>query len=192
MIFISVAHSIGSGAVNKLYNLQEYNCSQVMSKACSDHLTSNGVKNVLFDLGRVDTQSKRKQIKKEQIKLYKPELAIEIHCNSDEDSKINYSSCFTWNGNDSTLELSHDIVNNFRIGMKNKISGGFKSFVVPSPGFDVNRFWYLSDNKCNSVIVEPCFISNNEQAQYLSQESYLNSIGYMVAEAITKWKKNKK
>ena len=191
MIFISVAHSVGSGAFNELYNLQEYNCSQVMSKSCADHLTTNGIKNVLFDLGRVDTQSKRKQIKKEQIKLYNPELAIEIHLNSESTGSVNYSSCFTWKNNDSTLELSKDIINNFRIGMKNKIAGGFKEFVIPSDGFDVNRFWYLSDNKCNSIIVEPCFISNNEQAKYLLQESYLNSIGYMVAEAIKKWKNTK-
>lgn len=189
MIFISVAHSVGSGAENVKYNLQEYNCSQVMSKACADHLSLNKISNFVFDLGKVDTQSRRKQLKKEKIKELNPDLALEIHLNSDESKNVNYSSCFTWKDNESTLELSRDIINNFKIGFKNHVSGGFKSFVIPSPGFDVKRFWYLSDIKCRSIIIEPCFISNDEQAKFLLQEAYLNSIGYMVAEAVTKWLK---
>lgn len=213
MIFISVAHSVGTGAVNNTYKLQEYDCSQVMSKACHDHLKSKGVDCVLYDVGKVDKQSERKRLKKNQILKHNPELAIEIHLNSTlpdvkssftykddkgseyykvnygNDSSVNYSSCFYWGENERTQRLSSMIINNFKIGMKSKIPGGFKYFGIPSPGFDTERFWYLTENKCDSVIVEPCFISNNEQAKFLKDESYLNSIGYMVAEAIALWLK---
>lgn len=191
MILISVAHSAGSGAFNKKFNLQEYNCSQVMSKACSNHLTINSIENEIFDVGVVDAQAERKKLKKEYIKKVNPKLAIEIHLNSDGVGIANYSSCFTWKDNESTFSLSREIINNFKIGMNNKIPGGFKSFIIPSDGFDSRRFWFLSDNACDSIIIEPCFISNDEQAKYLLDESYLNSIGYMVAEAIISWNKKK-
>lgn len=214
MIFISVAHSVGSGAVNHTYNLQEYNCSQVMSKACADHLKTKGVEVVLYDIGKIDKQSERIRLKKAEILKHNPQLALEIHLNSVEpavkqtmvktdahgklytqmiygnDSPVNYSACFHLDDNESTERLSSLIINNFKIGMKNKIPGGFKYFSIPSPGFNTKRFWYLTDNKkTDTVLVEPCFISNNEQAKFLMQEDYLNSIGYMVAEAIVEWMK---
>lgn len=211
MIFISVAHSAGSGAVNHTYKLQEYDCSQVMSKACHDHLKLKGVDCTLYDVGKVNKQSERKRLKKNEIARINPKLALEIHLNSappsvirriekkddvqmiyGDDSPVNYSSCFHWEENERTQKLSSMIINNFKIGMKNKIPGGFKYFGIPSPGFDTQRFWYLSENKCDSIIIEPCFISNNEQAKFLMDASYLNSIGYMVAEAIADWVKDSK
>lgn len=215
MIFISVAHSAGSGAVNHTYKLQEYDCSQVMSKACHDHLKLKGVDCTLYDVGKVDKQSERKRLKKAQIARINPKLALEIHLNSappdvirrieksseiqfiyGNKSSVNYSSCFHMSDNEKTRKISSLIINNFKLGMKNKIPGGFKYFSLPSPGFNMNRFWYLTENakenKCDAIIVEPCFISNDEQAKFLMDESYLNSIGYMVAEAIADWVKDSK
>ena len=67
MIFLSVAHSVGSGAFNKNINLQEYDCSKIMTAACAEYLKSKNIDVHVLDVGKIDTQAERKRIKKQEI-----------------------------------------------------------------------------------------------------------------------------
>ena len=189
MILISVAHSVGSGATNKTFKLQEYNCSQVMTKACTEYLRGKNIETHVVDVGKKDTQAERKEIKKSEILKLNPKLALEIHLNAVEDKSVNYSACFYWGTNKRTKLISDLIVKNFSIGFARNIRR-YRSIGLPCPGFDLNRFWYITDNSCDSIIIEPCFISNDAQAEKLADESFLNGIGFMVGDAIEKWLKN--
>ncbi len=191
MIFISVAHSVGSGANNEKFKLQEYNCSQVMTKACADYLKEKNIPVHVLDVGKVNTQSERKQIKKSEILKYSPKLALEIHLNAAEDKSANYSACFYWGTNQRTKLVSDLIVKNFSVGFAGSIKK-HRSIGLPYPGFNLERFWYITENKkCDSIIVEPCFISNDVQAKKLKDESFLTGIGFMVGDAVNNWLKNR-
>ena len=188
MIFLSVAHSVGSGAFNKNINLQEYDCSKIMTAVCAEYLKSKNIDVHVLDVGKIDTQSERKRIKKQEISNKKPDLALEIHLNSSEDKTVNYSSCFYWGVNSKTKFISDLIVKNFSVGFAKNIRR-YRSMGLPCPGFDLRRFWYITENKCDSIIVEPCFMSNDEQAVKLKDESYLKGIGLMVADGVENWLK---
>lgn len=183
MIILSVAHSEGTGAYNTEIKVDEYKCSQIMTKACADILGENKQHAVIIDAGK-SSLHQYKKMKKEYISKERPKLALEIHLNSCNDETVNYSSCFYNGKNKRTKEFSDRIISNFQLAMFNKMSHGFKSIGLPSEGYDINRFWFITDLLCDSIIVEPCFLSNNAQAKKLLDPMFLHGIGCLVGEAI--------
>lgn len=201
MILISVAHSAGSGAYNSKYELQEYNCSQVMSRSCYNSLKSSGIDCFVYDVGKIEHQKDRIKMKLLKIKELTPKLSIEIHLNSygtkvgtEEENKeenkeknINYSSVFYDENKYKAKNVAKLISENFKKGFESKNFSSHKCIGLPCDGFDIERFWFVTRPVTESLIIEPCFISNNEQAKLLTQESYLNAIGFMVADGVKKW-----
>lgn len=185
MIIVSVAHSVGTGAYNKEIKVDEYECSQIMSQACANLLAEKGIQTFLIDAKR-STFPEYKHIKKAYISKQKPQpqLALEIHLNSCDDESINYSSCFFNLTNLKTKALSDRIVSGFQLKLFNKISHGFKSVGLPEKGYDSKRFWFINDLPCDSIVIEPCFLSNNFQATKCKDPMFLQNIGESVAEAI--------
>jgi len=186
MIFLSVAHdAIARGAANSKFGINEYECSQKMTQACQDALRAEGVEAMYYDIGHI-TPHKAPKIR--AVNLHDPQLAVEIHLNSAE-SVGNYVSCFHNRGNEQTSMLSDYICSSVVkcTGVKR-----FKSVAIPEPGYDTERYWFVTKTDPPAIIVEPLFMNNDKHMEWLMTGDNIHLLGQSIGKAIALWVGRKK
>jgi len=186
MILLSVAHSASAkGAYNPAYSVSEYELSQIMTSSCKSILDINQIPCDVLDVGKMRPYM---SYKLNYIRRVKPELAIEIHLNSG-NKNADYPMCVYYKNNALTKRCAQIILNNLKTGFEKQGWTKVRLLEVPTEikGFDNSRYTFVTKTPCPSIIVEPLFISNNEQCKYLLSHGALNSIGEMIGEAILDW-----
>lgn len=181
---VSVAHNglKDMGAVNRNVGVNEYGISKRMCSAYAKYMNKNGIETFLYDIGMVHPHRKEKI---NFINSKKIDLAVEIHLNSaivSESNNPSYSSCFYHAGNKFTKNISDNIIK--RMKAVSHFSGNGISIGIPCVGFDEKRFWFLTELRTNSILAEPMFISNDEQAEFLLSENGAESVGELIASSV--------
>ena len=181
MILISVAHnSIDRGAHNEKFNVSEYELSQKMSYACLDALRNNGIGAMVFDVGPVNPH-KGKKIR--TVDLHEPQLALEIHLNS-APKPGNYSSVFYKSGSEQTQKLSLELSS--MLGKLTKTTKP-KCIGIPEPGYDTERYWFITKTCVPAIIIEPLFINNDKHMEFLLEAGNLEAVGREIGKEIALW-----
>jgi N-acetylmuramoyl-L-alanine amidase len=187
-ILLSVAHGSSSqGARNVLCGLYEYPISQVMTKSAAEVLRSGGIECLVYDC--MDTFP-YKNAKISKVNKEKADLSVEIHLNSFSE-RANYSSCFYWNGSKNGEESSRFILDSLTKELSKNGWNNSKLVAIPSPGYFLERYWFITETDTPSIIVEPLFLSNKDQAIWLSAKRNQELLGKLVGEGLLKWSQTK-
>ncbi len=183
MIIVSVAHSMrDKGASNSMHHLSEYDVSKAASIACVEALRAHGLQVAMYDAGYA-TQMEYARFKVDFVNACKPDLAVEIHCNSSLNTSAKYSEVIYYPGS-VAKDAAEDIAKSMSDAM------GRASHSWPSHGARADAdLFFLRDTMYPSVIVEGLFISNDEQARWLASESAPETYGALVAAGILDFKK---
>ena len=185
MILISIAHNaIDRGAHNETYAVSEYELSQKMSYACKDELNANGLQAMIYDIGE---HNPHKAQKIRTVNMHEPQLAIEIHLNSAA-TIGRYSSCFYEEGDELTSKISTEFAPLMR---KFSCVKAVKKIGLPCEGYDIKRYWFITDVGCPSMIFEPLFINNDEHVSWLLSVGNLEKVGRDIGRAIVNGLGNK-
>lgn len=189
MILLSVAHSLAqNGACNEKFGLKEYQVSQLMTNSCREFLQSHKVETDVLDVGNMRNY---RTFKKKYVNNLRPEIAIEIHLNSGPKS-AKYHSCFYDKDNKTAKRASEIILHNLSVAFEPYGWGTIQNIGVPAPNWPNERYGFILNTKPNAaLIVEPLFVSNDQQAEWLSKSGAPESIGVLVAEGILQWKLEK-
>lgn len=146
-VMLSVGHySKKRGAQNKLLSLSEWQLCSIFVKELASALISNNVR-----CGILENHRLRQKVN--IINNSKPEIAIEFHMNAF-DTVVYGHTCMYWNnsffGEKLATMLNDGIITNTRrplISVKKSTEKGS---------------YFLRRTRCISVIVELCFIDNDE------------------------------
>lgn len=184
MIAVSVAHSSKAPGAVSADGLTEYAVSVRASRACAESLQAQGLPCTLIDIGPLGPKAYIRK-KLQLVNALKPELAIEIHCNSSKNKEANYFEVIHHPASKIGVLAAKSIASVFELGFANR--HGWKS----NRGFlpDDRRLFFIDDCHCPSLIVEGLFLSNDEQAKWLASPGGAEAYGMMVAEGILNWKK---
>lgn len=183
MIFLSVAHSRPSPGAVGLLGLKEHDVSVIASRACCEHLKNHGVETVLYDCGDLPP-SRYDDAKISAANRASPDIAIEIHCNSN----LNRLACYS--------EVIHHPLSVIGRLCAKSISLSLEALTKSNSAWKANGprgdsgLFFLNKTKCPSLIVEGLFISNPEQEKWLKNggsETY----GLLVAEGVLEWIKQR-
>ncbi len=187
MILISVAHSsLAQGAENKTYQLTEYPLSKIASMACSEFLMANFIDNDVLDVGSM-SQKEYLSKKINYINKTKPELALEIHFNGGS-ATATRSEIYYFGHDERTHRVSQLILNNFKNEFEPHGWGHVELKALPRPPGEENRYNFVLKSKFPAIIIEPIFITNDKQAEWLLAEENVQLVGKMVAKGIIQWR----
>lgn len=186
MILLSIGHSSRvRGVCNKKYNLYEYDLCKKIVYAANEWLVSRKVPTYILD---VQEKYPYGSYKISVVRSLNPQVALEFHLNGSPSEEANYSSCFWWNGNHKIGRLAAHILKNLQSGFKSLSWGDTKSVPLPCEGYDIERYWFVTETKkVPSMILEPLFLTNNEQAAWLSMPGSCEAVGLMIAEGVWSW-----
>lgn len=185
MILLSIGHSAAArGAHNKKFNVSEYDLCKVMVNSACDIMHSKAIDCVVLDANNKFPYHNHKVM---VVNACKPQVAVEFHLNSYPGSGATYSSCFFWGQNKAMSRLSAFILANCKTAFEPMKWGQIKSVGLPEDGYDLDRYWFITETKYPALIVEPLFISNNEQAAWLTSRGAPEAVGMLIAEGILSW-----
>lgn len=185
-ILISVGHSEkAKGASNNSVGVYEYDLCKKIASSAAEVIKNSEFKCEFFDIGNVFPYHQKKvDFVNKHLDLA---LAIEFHLNSYSGKTANYSSCFFMGNNKDMASLSECILGNIKSGCSGHGWNNIKSVGLPSAGYNIKRYWFITETKCPAMIVEPLFISNDEQAEWLNTAGACEAVGMIIAEGILKW-----
>lgn len=187
MILFSVGHSKKvSGAFNQKFKVSEYELCQKIVTSAASYFSDNGISVFLID---AENKYPYGQYKISSVNILRPDVAVEFHLNASPHQEADYSSCFYWGQNDRMKKLSLDILSEMKSLLTKFGWGTVKSVGLPCPGYDIDRYWFITETKCPSMIVEPLFLSNDEQAEWLLKEGSCESVGEAIAKGVLTWMK---
>lgn len=189
-ILISVGHSKKvKGASNESVGVHEYDLCKKIASSAAEMINKSEFKCEFFDIGDVFPYRQKKiDFVNKHLDLA---LAIEFHLNSYPGKTATYSSCFFMGNDKDMAELSECILGYLKSGLYNHGWNKIKSVGLPSDGYDIERYWFVTKAKCPAMIVEPLFISNDEQAMWLKTTGACEAVGMIIAEGILKWMRKK-
>jgi hypothetical protein len=164
-VLISVAHSqVSPGAVASHVPLTEYMVSLRASLAALRHLC--GIYPVeFFDCGPL-AQKEYAQAKIDKVNACRPALAVEIHCNASDNHRANYSEVIHHpNSQNGALAGEHVALALDGILSPEWKRKGARPNTIAADG---HTMFFLHQTHVPCIIVEGVFISNLEQAAWLS------------------------
>lgn len=185
-IMLIVAHSSQArGAVNKQWLVDEYELSHRASVGAF-YALSGSCQCTLYDVGAIDNAVEYMEKKLNAANRLRPDLIVEIHANSSEDSSVNYGEVIHHKSSVVGSAVAQVITNELR-GLYTRL--GVECQVKdPRPNSveqDKHAFAMLNKTSAPCLIVEPFFISNNKQAGMA--RNIATDVGRAVGSAIGKW-----
>jgi len=180
-ILISVAHSAkAQGAVCSDGTLTEYYVSLRASESCWRSL-SGEFEVELYDAGPL-TLGEYAEKKVARVNQCRPDLAIEIHCNAGPPG-AQYSEVIYANDQSPARGAAIHITDALAAGFA---KGHHKSWPKHGARADDRGLFFLQKTSVPCLIVEGLFISNQEQANWLSTGG-ADAYGILVATGIKRW-----
>lgn len=186
-VLISVAHSrqfpgVTNGA------LLEHDVSRTASAAAVDFLTANGVPVVITECAQL-SDIDYSIIKPALANSFSFALAVEIHCNGAGDPKPNYGEAIYYPKSVDGQAAGQAICDALKTAWPSNwpITGARAN----DPAIDLHYDFFLSKLKPPAVIVEGLFMSNPDQAQWLSVDGNPAVYGNAVAQGILAWWKKR-
>lgn len=187
MILFSVGHSKKvSGVVNEKFNVAEYELCKKIVTAAANYFSDNGISVFILD---AEDKYPYHQYKISSVNMLRPEVSIEFHLNSCFEPGPDRSECIYWGKNERMKSLSLSILSELKLVLKNAGWGKTKSVGLPCPGYDIDRYWFVTEVKCPSMIVETLFLNNDKQAEWLLKEGSCESVGESIAKGVLTWMK---
>lgn len=189
-VLFSVAHSaVSPGASTPDGVMTEYFMSLRATLAAIRNL-AGAVPIEWFDVGPYEAHE-YDDLKVDAINRCMPSLAIEIHCNAGPAS-ANYSEVvhhiLSPTGKAAAEIMASTLAEGFKAGHhKNWPSRGARPNTV---AHDRHLFFMLERTKVPTIIIESLFISNLEQAAWLTAEGGPEAIGALVASGVKRWIKS--
>lgn len=183
-VLISVAHSSKSqGAVDAHGVLTEYHVSLRASEACWRSLSGEFAAE-LYDCGPLSVD-RYDDAKVERVNSCKPSLAVEIHCNAGPAGakyhEVIYASAA---GMDAATHVCNALTEGFSLGHH-------KQWPRRGARLDDRGLFFLQRTNVPAIIVEGVFISNEEQASWLSTGG-AEAYGILVADGLKRWLRGKR
>lgn len=180
-VLISVAHSSkAQGAADSQGVLTEYFVSLRASQACWRSLSGEHAVE-LFDCGPLPA-SEYDNAKIDRVNSCKPDLAVEIHCNAGPPTaryhEVIYASA-------EGMTAAQFVINALSAGFA---AGNHTGWPRRGARLDDRGLFFLQKTSVPAIVVEGVFISNDEQAAWLSTGG-AESYGILVAEGIKRWLK---
>ena len=179
MIVLSVCHTkLHYGATSADKKVTEYEVGKVATRAAFEALHNDGIPCAMVELGyftRTDAMGPKQRL------IRDCELAVEIHCNANDDVRANYSETIYHPTSKVGKAAAEQI--------QAKVASGFfshdRKWAVRGARADAGLFFLKT--KTPAVIVEGVFVSNVEQAQFLASNGGPEAYGLLVAEGIKSW-----
>jgi N-acetylmuramoyl-L-alanine amidase len=183
-VLISVAHSAkAQGAWDSQKTLSEYRVSLRASEACWRSLSGEFAVE-LFDCGPLSADE-YDDAKIERINSCKPSLAVEIHCNASENRNAKYHEVIY--GSAQGMLAAEHVCN----ALTAAFSGGNHKWPRRGARLDDRGLFFIKRTAVPAIIVEGLFISNDEQAAWLSTGG-AETYGILVANGIKRWLQERK
>lgn len=184
-VVLSVAHSHRArGSSNERFAVNEYDVSVRATDAALGVLRQRDCPVVVLDAGD-NPVSRYDDIKVEAINALNPSLAVEIHCNSNEDKRARYGEVIHHPRSPYGMRAAVTIGDELRDALGNTKHlwpwHGARAWALEK---DVHRDFFLDRTNCPSVIVEGLFISNDEQAEWLASPGGAEAYGMLVGEGV--------
>lgn len=180
-VLISVAHSSkAQGAVSPDGMITEYLASLRASLACWRNLAGDFAVE-LYDCGPLPVDL-YDDAKVQRVNSCMPDLAVEMHCNSGPPG-ARYHEVIYASG--AGLDAATHVVDALSSGFANS---HHKMWPRRGARLDDRGLFFLQKTKAPAIIVEGVFISNEEQARWLSTGG-AEAYGLLVADGIRKWLK---
>lgn len=170
-VFLGVGHGGNDPGASKY--LVEKDVNLVMALACRDYLEKNGVQ-VLMSRTKDENDPLTDEIK--ECNAFNPDLAIDIHNNAGNGD--GFEAYYHYKGGSSkslALNIEEEIkaIGQNSRGCKTKLN---------SSGNDY--FGFIRQTLCPAVIVEGCFVDNQNDAQIANTEEKQRAFGYAYARGI--------
>lgn len=170
-VFLGVGHGGNDPGASKY--LVEKDVNLVMAIACRDYLEKNGVQ-VLMSRTKDENDPLTDEIK--ECNAFNPDLAIDIHNNAGNGD--GFEAYYHYKGGSSkslALNIEEEVkaIGQNSRGCKTKLN---------SSGNDY--FGFIRQTLCPAVIVEGCFVDNQNDAQIANTEEKQRAFGYAYARGI--------
>lgn len=170
-VFLGVGHGGNDPGASKY--LVEKDVNLVMALACRDYLEKNGVQ-VLMSRTKDENDPLTDEIK--ECNAFNPDLAVDIHNNAG--GGDGFEAYYHYKGGSSkslALNIEEEVkaIGQNSRGCKTKLN---------SSGNDY--FGFIRQTLCPAVIVEGCFVDNQNDAQIANTEEKQRAFGYAYARGI--------
>ncbi len=170
-VFLGVGHGGNDPGASKY--LVEKDVNLVMALACRDYLEKNGVQ-VLMSRTKDENDPLTDEIK--ECNAFNPDLAVDIHNNAGNGD--GFEAYYHYKGGSSkslALNIEEEVkaIGQNSRGCKTKLN---------SSGNDY--FGFIRQTLCPAVIVEGCFVDNQNDAQIANTEEKQRAFGYAYARGI--------
>ena len=122
------------------------------------------------------------------------EAAIECHCNSSANPRQTGFSVLTWHKSKESIHLANVILDKIKkafphmkiLGL-NKVSTNRRWIGTRKSYGNAPKIAFLEDTPQPAVLIEMCYLSNKENAKWISNQSNRHTIGYVVGQSIDVW-----
>lgn len=170
-VFIGAGHGGNDPGASKY--LVEKDVNLVMAKACRDYLEANGVQ-VLMSRTKDENDPLTDEIK--ECNAFNPDLAVDIHNNAG--GGDGFEAYYHYKGGSSkvlALNIEEEVkaIGQNSRGCKTKLNSSGKDY-----------FGFIRQTLCPAVIVEGCFVDNQNDAQIANTEEKQRAFGYAYARGI--------
>ena len=170
-VFLGVGHGGSDPGATKY--LVEKDVNLVMAKACRDYLEANGIQ-VLMSRIKDENDPLTDEIK--ECNAFNPDLAVDIHNNAG--GGDGFEAYYHYKGGSSkalALNIEEEVkaIGQNSRGCKTKLNSSGKDY-----------FGFIRQTLCPAVIVEGCFVDNQNDAQIANTEEKQRAFGYAYARGI--------
>ena len=170
-VFLGVGHGGNDPGASKY--LVEKDVNLVMAKACRDYLEANGIQ-VLMSRIKDENDPLTDEIK--ECNAFNPDLAVDIHNNAG--GGDGFEAYYHYKGGSSkalALNIEEEVkaIGQNSRGCKTKLNSSGKDY-----------FGFIRQTLCPAVIVEGCFVDNQNDAQIANTEEKQRAFGYAYARGI--------
>lgn len=170
-VFLGVGHGGNDPGASKY--LVEKDVNLVMAKACRDYLEANGIQ-VLMSRTKDENDPLTDEIK--ECNAFNPDLAVDIHNNAG--GGDGFEAYYHYKGGSSkalALNIEEEVkaIGQNSRGCKTKLNSSGKDY-----------FGFIRQTLCPAVIVEGCFVDNQNDAQIANTEEKQRAFGYAYARGI--------
>jgi N-acetylmuramoyl-L-alanine amidase len=182
VICLSVAHS-NSAPGNCHFDLREYDLSQRMTASCAKSLKGSGVDVEVLDVGDLSDYAHTKVA---WVNARGPKLALELHLNACERPDDDYSCVIYAQGSEigKAAATAIGLELKWALGAHGRSLGAVTDLFISG-----HHDFFVGKTRPPAVIVEPLFLSNPKQAEWLKSEGSPETLGLVVASGILNWMK---
>lgn len=185
IIVIDPGHAGGRtdpGAVNRELGLQEANIALSVSKLLGVYLDAVGFEVMLTRLQAEDPKTDDLSFRTEFANSRAADLFISLHCNAAENKQANGFEVWTSPGVTTSDRLATCIFKQ----MESTFPDGYgrTDYSDGDPDKE-SKFYVLTQTDMPAVLVEMGFISNYEEALFLSDPAWQNEMARAIARGVT-------